>query len=433
MSIGPPFTDDADDSATQWNNWRDETKQLEYPDRDIRMIFPPHGGAPRNPEHPADFGDFNPQPDDPHPDVWPVEEFDPGHSAEINDLVLISNSFPAPHVAWVTPKYLNERYGYDPVRQEVAVNELPKWNRPENAKPGDTVEIVATNPHANPMELTEDRIEALSRIAKLWNGETVNQCHLLLDKCPDWSDFLADLNQAELKRLVVDPTVDSAVVEVFGDYDWFEVNYDVYVKPIHIMRKKVWYAPTQRGRTLINKNEELPNLIGDPNEGLAHRVTVGLGALREKSKNRKVSTYYNINSSNGDYDYVVDLISESKDGHYYIGEVVTGHNNWSLHRDTYEKLAHLNSQHLTPYVLFDGRDTAYKVFNHWQKEGLCELPGGSFDSDFNTATGREKVQEAYGNGDCVISDWSTTTVLWRDTLGSDDCNLSSRLIKSLDW
>jgi hypothetical protein len=279
------------------------------------------------------------------------------------------------------------------------------------------------------MELTDDRLEALGRIARLWNGDTVRGHHLLLDKCPSWENILGDLDQSELERIVVDPKSNPALAEAFGDYGWYEVQQSVYTKPKSIVRKKVWYAPTQKGRTLINKTSQLPDLIGDPSEGLAHRFTVGLTMAREVANDRKFETYRELDS------HVIDILSQDKNENLFAGEIMTGHHNWTLHRETYKKLRYLFKRGVTPYVVFDSRETAYEIFNHWQRKNLCELPGGTFDSDFNIDNGREKVHNAYQDDqfDWIVSDWTTTSKLWENTLGSDDPGISTETITSVSW
>jgi hypothetical protein len=311
----------------------------------------------------------------------------------------------------------------------VHTSELPEWDRPDDARGEGTVEIVATNSSPDRMTLTEDRKKALTRIARLLNGEVVRGKHLLLDKCPAWMDILGDLDQEELRRLVVDPTIDHEFAEAFAEHDWYEAEQAVHTKPQWILKKKVWYAPTQRGRTLINQNDAFPGLIGDPMEGLKHRVTVGLAVIQEAMKGRKVASYHDVKG------YSVDVASKTEDGQVYVGEVITGHNNWGHHRRAYRKMSDLDSQGITPYALFDSRETAYEIMNHWIREGLGVLPTGTFNSDPSTEWGREKVQEAYSNDNLPwsVSDWTTTEVLWQNTLGPDGPELRPSAVKSLNW
>lgn len=431
MSTGPPFTPDDSGTKTEWSDWREQTKRLDFPGRDIRIIFPAqHQGTVHNPEYqPPDFGDFDPKPDDPDPEVWPVEGLDPGYPAEIDELIFIQNSFPAPHVAWVTEEFLEARYGYNPVRQEVEDIELPKWARPDRTPEDGLVEIDARNDHPVSLELTPDRIEAGRRVARLWNGEKVRGKHLLLDKCPSWNALFGDLDQEELKRLVVDPEADPALADAFGEYSWYEQSQAVYLRPERILRKKVWYAPTQLGRTLINEHDDFPELRGDLNEGLTHRFTVGLTAVREFGRGRKVSTYHDVE------DYIIDILSQDSDGQLYAGEIVTGHHNWKLHRRTYRKLSDLRSRGIEPYVVFDSRSTAYRIFNHWHKADLADLPHGQFNSDFRISEGRKQIQDAFADETCRwdIADWMTTSLLWRKTLGSNSLGVFPDNIVSLSW
>ena len=430
MSIGPPFKPD---DNCEWDNWREKTTRLQYPDRDIRIIFPKQqGGTVHEPKsQPAEFGDFDPNNHDPDPEVWPLENLDPGYPADIDELYIIQNPFPAPHVAWVTEEYLEARYGYNPVRQEVDIDELPVWAQPKKTEDNDTVKIDATNDGELPLSLTDDRREALTRLAQLWNGETVRGHHLLLDKCPGWGEIFDDLNQDELQRLVVDPDADPRLAEAFNCYDWFEQEQSIYLKPKRILRKKVWYAPTQRGRTLINAHTALPSLRGDPNEGLVHRVTVGLAALREKWNAKEIGTYYNLDVN----EYNVDLLSRDASGQLYAGEVMTGHNNWALHRRTYEKLSDLRARNIIPHVVFDSRKTAYKVFNHWHRKGLAQLPRGPFDSEYGIEDGRKRIEEAYKDEQSSwdVADWTTTAALWRNTLGRDGPGIDRNLVTSINW
>lgn len=429
MSTGPPFT--PDDSGADWDDWREKTRRLDYPGRDIRTIFPeqPRGTVHELKSQPADFGDFNPNPDDPDPDVWPLQGFDPGYPADVDELFLIQNSFPAPHVAWVTEEYLQARYGYNPIRQEIDVEELPPWARPERTPADGTVEINATNDYTQPVSLTTDRKQALQRLAHLWNGDEVRGQHLLLDKCPDWMALFGDLDQGDLRRFVVDPQADPKLAAAFGEYDWYEQEQSTYLKPVRILRKKIWYAPTQRCRTLINRHSDFPELRGDLNEGLVHRFSVGLTALQEVCRGRKVGTYYDLAG------YKVDILSQDEDDQLYAGEVMTGHHNWKLHRRTYEKLRDLSGRGVIPYVVFDSRKTAYRIFNHWHKKGLGQLPRGPFNSDFKIADGQKQIRQAYQaqEHDWAVSDWETTTTLWRNTLGRDGPGIDAGRVTSISW
>ncbi|MBX0298036.1 hypothetical protein [Haloarcula nitratireducens] len=418
----PPATTD---ESTQWPNWREDTHPLDYEDHDIRIIFGEQlsGTADVPRPEPATFGDFDPNPDGPDPDVWPLDHYDPGAPAAVENLVRITNTFPAPHVAWVTPEYIDWKYGHDPRSIEVAPEDLPSGQQPTHAT--GTVEVTAGDPS---MELTDDRVEALQRLIALWNGEFVRGHHLLADKLPSWDTLFGDLQQAELERLRTDPTVDQTLVEAFGDHAWFAEEQSVFLRTQHILRKTVEYAPTLKTRTLISEREEFSALRGDPKEGLTHRVTVGLCAVHYALQGWDTWSYQPVD------DYVVDLVAESPTGERHFLEVLTGHHNWELHRSTYRKLADLD-QEGTPIVAFDARDTAYDICNHWHRAGLGELPLGPFDSTPRIAWGREKIQEAYAEAgtDWVIGDWFTTDWLWRQTFGSEGPAVDDDFYLSLTW
>lgn len=430
MSTGPPF--DKDRAPDPPESLTDRMTRLDYPGRDIRVL-PSGEGMFRDPDpQPKHFGDFDPNDDDPDSDVWPLEGYDPGYPAPTWKLIRISNSYPAPHVAWVTEEYLEALYGYNPVRQSLRVDELPPWEQPDTLTRHDTVDAVATNESTLPMELTSDRHEALTRIARLWNGDVVRGQHLLRDKIPSWNAILGDLNQDELKRLVVDPEYDYDLHDAFGHHPWFTKNASVYTAPKRILRKKVWYSPTLKGRTLINRRDDIPSLHGDPNEGLPHRVAVGLARLRERNHDHIVNTYYDLEG------YTIDVISKDNADNadnLWVGEVLTGHHNRKLNRRTYRKLDYCESKGATPYLVFDSRETAYRVFNHLHNHDTVDahLPDGPFNSDMNIDKGQRRIKNAYQAGDWSIPTWTTTSALWSETLGDTDTTIHPDIILSTNW
>jgi hypothetical protein len=426
MSTGPP----SDDSVPEpLDGFDDRTYPLDYPDRDIRVL--PSGTEMFRDDDPVvhRFGDFNPDPDDPDPDVWPLEGFDPGYPADVEDLIMLTNSFPEPHVSWVTSEYLRESYGYDVTRQEIDVEELPPWRRPDDSRVN-TVEVIANRSSSPPMSLTPTRLEALKRVAKLWNGDFVQGKHLLCDKLPTWGDILGDLDQDELKRLVVDPSYDYEVAEAFDEYSWFTRKPSVYLYKKWILSKPIPYCPTLKGRTLINRNTDLPSLVGDPNEGLPHRVAVGLTAVREQHRARQTKTYYD------DGEYTIDLLSRTPGGEYHAWEVMTRHNNWELYRDTYRKLETLANRGVVSHAVFDKRTTAYRFFDHVHNHESIDahLPGGPFDSDPDVSTGQDRIEEAFESRlPWSIKHWTTTSVLWRETLGQHEGQMDTDFVISMDW
>lgn len=431
MPDGPPDPgDDEQNEEHSWENWREQTRLLpQYEGREIRIIFEGtlsgNEDAPRS--EPATFGDFDPEPDDPNPEVWPLKGYDPGRGEySLDECIRFTKTYPAPHVKWVTPAYLESKYGYNPTSVEINAFDLPPWRRGD-ALPGEYVEIEAGS-GSSTMTLTEDRLKFCRRLAHLWRGGEVRGKHLLRDKLPKWEALFGDLDQTELVRLFVDPdSPDQELIDAFGDHEWFNVNPSVFLRGQWILHKEVKYAPTLKIRTLINRRDDIQDLRGDPKEGLSHRFLVGLTAVNYAYQGWDIRTYAPVS------DYVVDVVAQ-KDGETVFVEVVTGHHNWELHRSTYNKLVDLNRAG-RPVVHFDKRETAYQVFNHWHRNGLATLPLGTFDNEPRIDWGREKIQEAYAEGstDWVVADWDTTTHLWRNTLGADSINISDDWLLSLTW
>jgi hypothetical protein len=199
--------------------------------------------------------------------------------------------------------------------------------------------IVETSSRPTPiMDLTTDRKEALRRVAALWNGEVVQGYHLLASKFPTWRELTQDLDSGEVARLHVDPDIDQDLVDAFGEFAWLKRKESIFLRSQRLLKKSVSYDPTLRARELLDGLDDLPGLRGDPKEGLRHRVTVGLFAALFKFKmGWKVWTYRDYKG------YVVDVVGEDHDGGMHFLEVLTGHNNWELHRETYAKLRELHS------------------------------------------------------------------------------------------
>lgn len=420
-----PSNDHQNDPRTP--DWREMSRPLNIDGHDIWIFMPSQTISDESARYytPAKFGDREPNPDGPDPDVWPLEKYDPGAPAPVDELIRIGDTYPVPHVAWVTEEYLDALN--EPHQVELGYRDLPPWKRPDDMQPGDTITVTPGSELS--MTLTKARKKALRRIARLWNGEVVNGWHLLLDKCPEWKEIFAGLDEQELVRLYNDPSVDPEMIEAFRGCEWFEVDATVLLKPQRILRKKVWYAPTLSAKTLINGREDIPSLRGDPREGLRHRVTIGLVALFHLADGHKVSTYEQVG------DYVVDLVVHADDGSTTYIEVITDHNNWKLHRATYAKLADLRDEGDEAHVVFDKRHTAYKVFNHWQSAGIAELPTGSFDNDPRLSWAREKIQDAESDPaiDWIVSDWGTTDWFWRHTLGADGPDIDDDIVTSISW
>jgi len=228
------------------------------------FVEPEVSGDIQNPYlNPAIFGDLNPDPEGPDPDVWPLD-LDVGPPTPADELVRITNSFPEPNVAWVTEEHLEAQYGYNPREVEVEAEVLAPWNTPDNERS----KTVMVSGGSGSLTLTEDKKRALRRMTRLWNGEVVRGNHLLLDKCPRWEDVFAGLDQVEIADLYDDPDYDDEVIEEFRGHDWFKKDASVFMEPKYVLRRKVWYAPTLKAKTLINGRDDLPAMRGDPREGL---------------------------------------------------------------------------------------------------------------------------------------------------------------------
>lgn len=442
MTIGPPFsTDDTD--TEEWPNWREETTLLDkYPNREIRIIFPAdqYDSISEHKVQPADFGDFSPKNSDPDPDVWPLKGYDPGAPAPVYELYRWAGTFPAPHVAWVTEELLTERYGYNPVKQRFRKGSKPEENPnlgPHLAHKQDLTthfdpaigaelfEVDATNPTDRTLKLNDTRLEALDRIGRMWNGEIVQGQHLLWDKCPSWGSFLGDLDQNELKRFVIDPDINYQFANAFGQHSWYDEQFDVYMKPQRILRKKVWYSPTMKGKTLLQNRVDLPTLRGDQFERLRHRVGVGLLAVLEKSSGGEPSSYETLGP------YVVDLFSKPRS---FVFEFITDHNNTEELRNTYHKIRDLHDHGYKIAIGFDTRSTAYSVFNYWHNQDLATLPNGPFNSEFPIDKGQDAIRDAYtSNEDWVVSHWFTSTSIWDRLIGEDNPAVNKELVTSIKW
>ena len=252
--------------------------------------------------------------------------------------------------------------------------------------------------------------------------------HLLADKVPSWSQVFGDLEQRQLEAF--QPTVhrhDEALIEAFGEFGWFEPEYtdSGWLKPTYIARSRADYDVEERARTLINGRDDLPDLCGDPHEGLTHRFGVGCEAARAVfRKGRDVATYVQVG------DYTVDLLERDESGEEIVGEVLTHHHNNRLYRATYEKLVDLQA----PAVLiFDTRATARRVLNHWN-DRCGDVPGAPFGSALNVEWTRSTFLEAARDPttDWPVEELFTVTQLW-DVVFDEDPAPTARETMSLDW
>jgi len=326
-----------------------------------------------------------------------------------------------PRIQWFSRENFKSRFCHDPLNpprpRGIDKEEWKKYNRNRVKSPEFEYSI----------EAGTDAFELLRRIGKLWNGHVVQGKHLLWDKCPSVTELADGLDIADLHQLFHYPHLEYVVILAFEDADWFDLP-DGYLKPTNIFRKRVWYDLEERGRVLLNKHHSLPSLNGDPHEGLVHRITVGLVALRSECRDWEHAAYYSTGDS------VVDAVARDDAGQRYVYEVMTDHHNWELHRRTYRKMADFDRQNIKPVAIFDSRDTAYRFFNHMHKKSLGTLPNGTFNSDYSIPNGRAAIQTAYEEqSDWRIADWTTTVKLYQNTLGQNGPELNRADVVSLNW
>jgi len=402
------------------HEWLARSRSLGYPGHDIRVFVPEemHKSDGSAIFSPALFGDLDPNPDGPDPDVWPLE-LDPGD--ETDELFLEILGVPAPHVRWVTDDYLQATCGYNPYRVNLYAEDLPPWHVPDDALPGDTVTVEPTTPSRS---LTPDRRAAIQRFARLWNGEIVRNAHLLIDKIPKYSTLFGDLDYDDLRRLHM-PKVDIALIDAFGDCDWFNMN-NVHWRDTWILRKHCYYDPTMVMQTLARERDNIPTLKGDLGEGIRHRVGVGLGALYHSPAYPTVTTYDDVGR------YTVDMRARGT-GRPLVLEVMTGHHDTANKERTYRKLMEL-APGRDLHVVFDTTETLKKVINRWIAKEGAEFRTGEFNTvpAINEVRKQCKQSAADPQADWFIDEVSTIDYLWRQTLGSSDPP-SDKTVLTLDW
>jgi len=347
-------------------------------------------------------------------------DFDISKANSGTEYILVITTGDRPRLRWYSRSQFKTRFLYDPLDppKPCRVN-ARNWEKlAEDRVRGRTEATV---------NLNKDRQTLLRRIARLWNGEVVCGVHLLADSCPSIKQLTTDLNKDTLNRLYYNTNLTRNVILAFGDADWFE-EADGFLKPTHLFRKQVWYDLNHKARLLINRRNKFPSLQGDPYEGLVHRVTVGLVRLHDELRGWKSDSYFNWDN------YVIDVFGKDRE-QAYAREIMTEHHNWELYRKTYRKMETLNQHGFKTIAVFDSRETAYTVFNHWHRAGLADLPNGAFNSDYSIDEGRKQIKKAYQSDsyDWAVADWTTTWKLKQNTLGPNGPELSRDQILSVNW
>ncbi len=347
--------------------------------------------------------------------------FDISKAAFRTEYVLIIDTYGRPTLKWYSQKQFKERFGYDPLDPP-----RPRGIRPKKWR--QLAEDRVREKTESTIRLDTDKTTLLKRIAALWNGEVVCGVHLLADQCPSVRQIASDLDEESLNRLYYNTDLGRDVIMAFGDADWFKTA-SGFLKSTSVFRKQAWYDLNEKGRSLINNRSEFSTLKGDPREGLVHRITVGLVALFDKLPDWEMSPYYNLGN------YVIDVFGIDSDDQANAYEILTEHHNWKLYRKTYRKMEALNRRGIKPIAVFDSRETAYMVFNHWHRKGLGELLNGPFESVYSVKNGRKQIKEAYQSDsfDWAVADWTTTWKIKQKTLGPDGPEFTRDQIVSLDW
>jgi hypothetical protein len=466
MVGGPPFekpqSEEYQDGPSTLEEYAAWMRPLDYPNREI-YIWQDEWGERGGDEIPF-VADLDPEPHDPDPEIWPIEEIDPGYPAPVDDLVREFSTYPEPHVCWITPEYFEEIHGFGPERKDLKENKnvqqayrdkiKEKQHEILEAKLERGVDKGKAMQEANEeaysyftqdnqqkqLELTEDRRIALTRIANIWNGKQVEGCHILLDKCPKWDDFLGDLNQTELKRLLIDPDIDYDIYELFSNHEWYTEEPQTYLEPQYVAQKKIYWNLNQRGKTLLIEHEDFPTLHGDTFERLRHRFTVGMVALwfsLETGDSEAIVPYPRFKSLDGTPK--ADIAVERNNSEFFNGDLVvcetlTGHNDRNNWDNTLAKLYRLNKiDGVRPIISAPQRSTIYDAIRYWEKNGDISFPTTGFNTDWNIEKGRSKTREAYEHSDhWPIADWTTALRLWRDLL-ADGGREARRTALSLSW
>jgi hypothetical protein len=347
--------------------------------------------------------------------------FDIPNANSGTDYVLRIPTSDRPRLQWYSRSQFKRRFFYDPL-------DPPRPRDVDAEEWADHAEDRVQDGTESTMRLTSDRRTLLKRIARLWNGDEVGDVHLLADQCPTISHLTTGLDENTLKRFYYNTDLGREILLAFDDADWFEGTTG-FLKSTTVFRKRAWYDLTQKGRTLINGRDEFPDLRGDPNEGLVHRITVGLVCLYDRIRGWNTDSYRDWS------EYTIDAVANDQKGQPYAWEILTEHNNWTLYRKTYTKMKKLDNAGFTPIAVFDNRDTAYDVFNHWHRKGFAELPNGTFDSEYSVKKGRELIKKAYQSDrhEWAIPDWTTTWKLKQRTLGPNGPELSRDQLLSVNW
>ena len=349
--------------------------------------------------------DLDPQPNDPDPNYYPVQEFDPGAPAPVSELEYILRGHPHYIVSFGTPEYMSQveptpsEADYKAQAEHFRKTQLQRLQKEKlrQGYPASHVMKLAEEEYERHLkevqqrsertvELTEDNKECLRRFAQIWNFNTVNGEHLILNGPPKWADLFGDLDQSQLKQFYLDEDFDYSVHKQFNDHNWYHQQPDIHMSPQYVGGKEIWWAPTLSLKTLVNELDDVPTLRGDQFELLRHRFAVGCTIAKYISL-ASVNSYWI--DTYADLDWLdspvnVDMVAQIEDGFSLsvVGEVLTQHHDIENWRETAKKLRafdQLNSK-VVPVLVAPNRTTIIEILNQLQKDGLISYPGKEMQS-----------------------------------------------------
>ena len=366
------------------------------------------------------WADWDPAQIEPDPRIYPLW-FDRGSVSNLNNLhgMCSWDENGNPNLVFISPEHHEMLYDKKPGVPEDL--ELDPRRLPPDVRPGVTLE--------------GDTKVASRRVVKLWNGEYVKGCHLIADKVPQEQEILNGLYSDTLSQLRSSLTEkQEQLKEAWGDKEWFSAAElsDAHLRRAKIMRRTVKWAPTLKGKTMLNKHPDLPRMKGDTRGLLKHRFGVGTGALyyalEENAK--AVDTYRQVGPTN------VDIVAELSGERIILAEVVTAHHNMDHHVQTFQNLWALSQQNprYEPHVIFDSRTSLRWLLDYWTTETGAD-PGVSLASEPRLDWFSNKLDDLYNSRD---SNWElarATTIgrLWRQTFGPEAPSRSRSEIESVNW
>ncbi len=429
-SSGPPYrpitSDKADTAVTEniknFEKIADELIRV-YDDREIYAyrLYESFEGY--------EIIDFAPQPHDPDPKYWPIENIDPGAPAPVDDLNTIHDGQNL-GVKFVTDEYLDQiearpspttrnhlsnQIFEQQVRERVnryrrengmsikqarsrAQKEIQQWWRQRKKKDNHAV------------SLTEDIITALNRVADLYNFRVVKGKSLVYDKPIKWDHLLGDLDQDQLRNLYIDETVDYKMYQCYGSHEWYTRNPHVHFKKQTVDRRDIWWSPTLSCKTLLRERDEFPTLTGDSFERLRHRYTVAkmikyiidFPQIYDNMQSLDwIKTYHYFKTI--DPPHNIDVCASFNDNRFTVAaEIITGHNDRQNWNETLDKLTRASQKGVGAYLAAPTRNVLYNALQHWEDRDIISVQGAGFKTDWNIREANKKLRKSYESPNHVM-------------------------------